>query len=847
MIPPNDSTGSIAVWRLLMRAQLRESPLRLGVTVAAIALGVALGAAVYLVNGAALNEFGLAANRLVGAADVIVRGPPAGFSEQLFVQLSRDSAVRDASPVLEIEAALPGRRDPLKVLGLDPFRAAALQPALIGDLGEGVLALFRARGIYLSSSAAEQLHLRRGDRLPVIVGALPKNLEVLGVLPQSAYPQALGLMDIASAQWTFGQLGRLNRLDLRLKPGTDADAFRRALARRLPAGVLAVAPQVERGRAESATRAYRVNLNMLALVALWTGAFLVFSTQSLSVLRRRRSLALLRALGVTRGQLQRALIGEGAALGLAGSLLGVLCGALIAAAVLEFLTGDLGNGQLRTVGASLRAAPLPLLGFLVMGTAVAAMGAWLPARAAARRPPALSLKGGNGDYRGTARGSGLAGVALLALGALLSRLPSLGGLPIFGYAAIAALLFGAVLLVPALTMRALSLLPRTRRIVLDTAVAQLRDNVALSTLSLASIIVSFSLMVAMAIMVYSFRDSFDHWLVKLLPADLQLREPLGNDTAYWSRADQARLAGTAGVSRSEFRRTRPLLLDPARAPVTLIARGATAAQAAAELPLVRGGAAAPPAGPAAPQPAWISEALQDLYGYRIGSEILLPLAGRNLRFTVAGIWRDYARTAGAVVISRRAYIDATGDDGANEGSLWLEPGASPARVEAALRARFARGDSPEILTSTALRERSLRIFDRAFAITYALEAIAVIIGLTGVSFAASSTALARRAEFGMLRHIGMLRRQIIGILAGEGMLTSVFGVIYGLILGGALSLVLVYVVNRQSFNWSIDLAVPVGQLAVLSLTLIAAAAMTAVWSGRAATGEDALQAVREDW
>ena len=155
--------------------------------------------------------------------------------------------------------------------------------------------------------------------------------------------------------------------------------------------------------------------------------------------------------------------------------------------------------------------------------------------------------------------------------------------------------------------------------------------------------------------------------------------------------------------------------------------------------------------------------------------------------------------------------------------------------------------SLEITTSTALRERSLRIFDRAFRITYALEAIAVIIGLTGISFAASSTALARRAEFGVLRHIGMLRRQITGILAVEGILTSASGVIYGLVLGFGLSLVLVFVVNRQSFNWSIDLAVPVWQLALLSLVLIAAAALAAVWSGRAATAQDAVRAVREDW
>jgi putative ABC transport system permease protein len=151
------------------------------------------------------------------------------------------------------------------------------------------------------------------------------------------------------------------------------------------------------------------------------------------------------------------------------------------------------------------------------------------------------------------------------------------------------------------------------------------------------------------------------------------------------------------------------------------------------------------------------------------------------------------------------------------------------------------------LSSSLLRERSLKIFDRAFAITYALEGIAVIIGLLGVSFAASSSALARRAEFGMLRHLGMLRRQVVAMLASEGTLMSLFGVAYGLVLGLILSLVLVFVVNRQSFNWSIDLAVPAWQLALLSVTLIAAAALTAVWSGRAATNVDAVRAVREDW
>src|ERR1700730_9609979 len=160
---PRISRGAFTIWRVLLLAQLRESPARLLVTVLAIALGVALGAAVYLVNSAALNEFGLATKRLVGEADVVVRGPREGFPEQLFARLARDAAVSEASPVLELDVALPGRRDTLKVLGVDPFRAAALQPALMGDVGEGLFALFEPDGIYLSSSAAQQLQLRGGD------------------------------------------------------------------------------------------------------------------------------------------------------------------------------------------------------------------------------------------------------------------------------------------------------------------------------------------------------------------------------------------------------------------------------------------------------------------------------------------------------------------------------------------------------------------------------------------------------------------------------------------------------------------------------------------------------------
>jgi putative ABC transport system permease protein len=409
-------------------------------------------------------------------------------------------------------------------------------------------------------------------------------------------------------------------------------------------------------------------------------------------------------------------------------------------------------------------------------------------------------------------------------------------------------LLGSVLLIPTLMQGFTRRVPRTGGVVVDTALAQLQGSAAISTVSVACIIVSFSLMVAMAIMVHSFRTSFDLWLVKLLPADLVLRVSLGSDTGVLSFEQQQRIAQLPGIAKAQFRRVQPVWLRADEAPVSLIARDFGDSTVDESLPLLSEAASTARAAQALPAPlAWITQSMTDKYGTRIGDTLQLPLAGRVHAFVVAGVWRDYARPDGAVVITRDAFIAATGDRGATEGSLWRRPEADPAALEASIRQTLGLGDAIELIGSAQLRDRSLGLFDRAFAITYALEAIAVVIGLAGVGVAASSTALARRAQFGMLRHVGMLRRQVLGMLASEGIIMSALSALYGLLLGLALSLILVYVINRQSFNWSIDLRVPWTQLLLLSGALIAASALTAVWSGRAAMSQDAVRAVREDW
>ena len=314
-----------------------------------VVLGVALGVAVHLVNASALNEFKLAIQSLSGAADLVIRGPRAGFDESVYPRVARLPQVAAASPAIEGEAQIAGRTDTLTVIGLDPFRAAQVQPEFFAAMQNPITDLFNPEALLLSHAAAAWLGLKTGDTLRINVATSGVDLKVVGLLSAGAYRQRIAVMDIASAQWRLQRLGRINRIDLRLRPGTDIESLRRQLAAVLPAGVEAVTPDAEAERSASLSRSYRLNLDMLALVALFTGAFLVFSTQILSVLRRRSQFALLRVLGLTRAALTRALIAEGALIGMLGSASGVALGCALAAYVLEHFGADLGAGYFRAV------------------------------------------------------------------------------------------------------------------------------------------------------------------------------------------------------------------------------------------------------------------------------------------------------------------------------------------------------------------------------------------------------------------------------------------------------------------------------------------------------------------
>lgn len=861
---------TLALLRALALAPLQARARRSLLALSAIAVGVALGLAVNLVNDAALAEMQQAFRTVAGTADVRIEGASRTIDEALYARIGLHPAIESIAPVLEVQAAVAGKREPLQVIGLDPFAAVHFTPQLLlprDDAARDPLALFDGNHIAVSPAVLSWL---RESALPEthLTFSLPHGahkLAVTGMLAGIASRQRVAVVDIAVAQELFKLQGQLTRLDLRLAPGVDRAAFLRDLAALLPAGVHAVTPDIHEQQAASLSRAYRVNLTLLAMIALLCGSLLVFSTQMLSVAGRAGELAFLRVLGVTaRGTVGLMLL-EAALLGIAGAVLGAALGYGLAWGALQVLGGDLGAGYFHGTRPALGFAPATTLLFMLLGAGAAILGAWVPALAAARAQPAQALKTGSLQDDTGAGPAPRVGVALYAASALLLYAPAFGGIPVCGYLAIAGLLLGTLLLTPALAAWVFRRVERhTRNLPTASAawrlaVTRLAHAPAQAGISLAAVLAAVSLAVAMAIMVVSFRQSLDDWLEQVLPAPAQLRPMAAGAAraqAYFDTAAQQAIRSTAGVMRAEFVRTETLTLNPARPAVALVIRELGGSDGADKrLPLVKRYA---PATGDLPR-VWLSESFLDLYRMQLqldpeggGTfELPLPLNPKQLatlRVQVAGVWRDYARQHGSVVLPFADYERYTGDARAHDAALWLREGASAATVFAALKSTLPDVPGLEISETAAVRAASLRIFDRTFAVTYALQAVAVVIGLAGMAAAFMGLIVARRREFGMLRHLGLTRGELTRMLTLEGAALAALGALLGLALGAVLAAVLVFVINPQSFGWSMDYHVPAGQLAAFAATLVMAAAGTAGLTARhVLAGADLVRTVREDW
>ncbi len=865
-----------AVGALLAHWSVREwrhQPWRTAAALVAVMLGVALAFSVHLINESALGEFSAAVRQANAQPDFELRAQRGGFDESLFERVALHPQVAAASPVVELDTyalSATGERVALKVLGVDALRVASLAPALLPRAREGAprLALLDPDAVFLNATAERRLAVAPGQALRLQAGTAFEPARLEGRVMVDG--PATAVMDIAGAQARFGQLGRLSRINVRLVPGADRQDVLRAFG--LPEGVRAAGVDEAQQRVSNLSRAYRVNLTVLALVALFTGSFLVFSILALSVSQRTPQLALLGVLGLSARERLRLVLAESALLGVAGSALGLALGTALAWLALRLLSGDLGGAYFPGVQPTLQWSTGAALAYGGLGVAAALVGGWVPARQAGTLAPAQALKGLGADADADRASRPLwrraLAPALLLMGAALAMLPPVFGLPLAAYASVALLLVGGIAGVPALVGLLLLRLRPTRQPLALLAVERARHQRDTATIAVAGVVASLSLAVALTVMVSSFRGSILEWLDTVLPADLYARTATASaasDSAYLDPRLVEQVQALPGVQRLEAVRVASVVMDPLRPAVALIAR--PLADAARELPLVGelDGPPAPQALPTAPgakppEPAlpltvYVSEAMVNLYGARAGTRFELPLPdGRRVAVRVRGVWRDYARQHGAVVLRHSDFIALTGDRRVNDLALWLDDGAEPGPVQASIRSLARPGgaapDDPvpiEFATPGEIRQLSLRIFDRSFAVTYWLQAVAIAIGLFGIAASFSAQVMARRKEFGLLSHLGLTRRQILTVVAAEGAVWTAAGTLLGLALGLVVSAVLVHVVNPQSFNWTMQLQVPAQRLALLCAAVVLCGTVTAWWAGRAAARRDLALSVKEDW
>lgn len=850
--PSAPAVGHARLLLMLWAAHARRRPGRLLMSIGVVAIGVALGLGVNLVNHSALAEFQASLARINGDADLSLRARVGTLDDALFENMALDPAVAAASPVIQFEAevlAPVGTDEPrprLEVLAIDPLRAGAITPALV-PRAETPIALFDTDAVFLSAAAARMLGVTSGDSVVLRSGVHRQRLEVAGELPGIGGGQALAVIDLATAQWRFGWAGALERIDLRLVDGADVAALQARWRDAAPTAGWST-PDLASSRMSNLSRAYRVNLTMLALVALLTGLFLVHANLALATRRQWPEFALLATLGASRSTITAAVLGQGLAVGIGGALLGCALGIALARLALATIGSDLGAGLLRAAEVPLAVDASMLAGFAALGIAAGLAGSAAPALRARRIAPAQALRRLPDAHAGGRRRLDLVALAAIIAGAAALALPPIGELPLGAYAAIGIWLLAVVSRSGSIVALGTAALARNRQLgwrlpPLWLGFARLRTRSSDATAALAGIVAAVALAAAMATMVHSFRDSVVQWLDAVLPADVYARLPNAGATGGIDPALGAAIAVDDEVGSVSWMRVLEIEIEPRRPPATLLARDLDIESPQRSLPLT--GRLAP--APAGCTPVFGSEAMADLYAWAPGARVELPIGPADHCFSVAGIWRDYARQHGAIVIDRGAYRALSGDGTVSDLSIGLSRGADASAVIARLRKLDPGLGELQWRASDEIRSVSLAIFDRSFAATYALEAVAILLGILGVAAGYAADALARQREFGILQHLGMARRHIVAMLAAEAGLMTAIGCLLGLALGAAIAMILVFQVNPVSFHWRMDITWPFTLLATGALALVGIAAATAATVGRRAMRGPPTAAVRADW
>ena len=859
--------------QFILRPLLAEK-IRTITTVLGVSLGIAVVIAIQLTNESSVRGFETALETVAGKTAVEIVGSGTGVDESIMPAIGwlRDYGI--VSPVIEGSAAIVvgdakqlSRRtmEAVKVLGVDilrdqPFRDYELLDVQQANRPTGQQAngsrdfntqqfleiLTSPQSVVITEKLATRRNYTLGSELRLMIGDRLLTFAVRGILKNEGPARVLDgnfmLMDIAAAQLAFDRLGRIDHVDVLLREGADLDESLAAIAARLPAGVSAQRPARRGEQVETMLAAFHTNLTALSWIALIVGLFLVYNTVTISVVARRQEIGTLRALGLSRNKVLLLFLGEATALAALGIALGLRLARLLADAAVTMTSRTVSTLYIAAVAAP----PDMNLGHLWMAIAIglplSLIAAAVPALEASRVQPTAAMRGHDTlEMRVRFKPAALIiALAFLAAAYALAQLPPVGRRPLFGYMASFAIVIGGSFLVPAI-MYGLARIGRgalRRGLGVEglLAHANLTSAIPRLSISVAALSVSLAMMVAIAIMIGSFRETVVYWVGQTLQADLfigpGIRPSVGSEQTVSEDVIQ-RLATHPQVDALDRFRNIDLVYDG-----NLAVLGA----GSYEVLLAQGGLLfkSPSNARDALRQAIgqdtviVSEPFAMRYNKRDGDTLELPTPQGVMPFRIAAIYYDYSSDRGVVVMDRSTFRKYFGDLQPSGVAAYLKPGADPEKVRGEMIDMMDEGHRAFIFSNQTLRREILLVFDSTFAITYALELIAIAVAMLGVAGTLLTLVLERRRELSLLRLTGADRRQVRRMVIIEAALIGAVSQGIGLAVGFALSMVLIYVINVQSFGWTIQFHMPYAFLVQSSIAVVIATSIAGIYPARRA-------------
>ena len=825
---------SILLRQVLRHAQRHK--LLAAMNVVSVALGVCVFLAIMIANHSANRSFRAGVELLAGKANLEVRGP---LDETLFPTLAAIPGVAAATPVVQGILTLPDHPgEYIRLLGVDPFTNPPFETfRMVWPDGApvDVEAWLRERdALALTREFARKLGLNQGDILRVNANGSPADLRIRFVL-QPDDPAALAdirsaSMDLGWAQELLGTVGKLDSVQILLSADADPAAVAAAARAVVPPDVVVAAPQQRSEQIGKMLSSFQLNLTALSLVSLLVGMFLIYNTVSASVLRARREIGILRAIGTSRREIRALFLGEALVFGIPGIILGILAAFPLAGLLVGAVGQTISSLYVLVSIENLAVTPWQIAAAAMAGLVSVLAAAWIPSGEATKVQVTRALHLGTAmEHYATIPRRWLAyGILCLAGAIAASWLALQTGPALLGFAAAFLVIIGFAFLVPATTSAAGKLLtPLASRFTRGTAwrmaVRNLVRAMHRNALTTAALMAAIAMTVGISVMIYSFRASVDTWINRTIQADLFVTLAANEVTGFQATIPDEVITWLekhpAVDSVDTFHEKRV----PFRGEDVFL--GVIRGRVRGELEFTGGDSAGKAQLLRTPGHVAVSESFARRHQVAAGDPIELAAPAGPQSFRIAGIYLDYTRDQGVILMDRANYTTHWPAPGDHTAGVHLHDPAQADVLGSELRERFGGETEYAVYSNASLRQRIFEIFDQTFAVTYVLRTISVIVAVLGVSLTLTTLVTEREREIGIMRAIGGSSGQVRRAFVAESALIGLLASLIGLAAGACLAMVLTWVINLAFFGWTVQLRYPWDLMAWTPVWIIAAAAL----------------------